>query len=74
MLSFCFLPSLSLTHTRARPLCCARCTQEFTENAMKFTLDGGISAYEFEDDREPENQDQLDQLKALMGGRYFCFS
>lgn len=35
---------------------------------MKFTLDGGISAYEFEDEKEPENQDQLDQLKALMGG------
>ncbi|GAB4816506.1 hypothetical protein N2152v2_003552 [Parachlorella kessleri] len=44
--------------------------KEFTENAMKFTLDGGISAYEFDDDKEPENQDQIDQLKALMGANW----
>jgi hypothetical protein len=42
--------------------------QNFSENAMKFTMDGGIAnVYEFEDDKEPDNADQVDQLKQLMG-------
>ena len=44
--------------------------QNFTENAMKFTMDGGISAYEFEEDKEPDNVDQVDQLKQLMGANW----
>ena len=41
--------------------------QNFTDDAMKFAMDGGMSAYEFEEKKEPENKDQVDQLKALMG-------
>ena len=42
--------------------------QNFSENAMKFTLDGGVAnVYEFEEEKEPENADQVDQLKQLMG-------
>lgn len=44
--------------------------QNFSENAMKFTMDGGLSAYEFEEDKEPDNTDQVDQLKALMGANW----
>lgn len=44
--------------------------QNFTENAMKFTMDGGLSAYDFEEDKEPDNIDQIDQLKALMGANW----
>ena len=37
--------------------------QQFTENAMKFTLDGGINAYEFKDPAaEPEDTVDLKQL------------
>jgi len=45
--------------------------QNFSENAMKFTMDGGMSVYEFEEkDKEPENVDQVDQLKQLMGANW----
>ena len=44
--------------------------QNFSENAMKFTMDGGLSAYEFEEDKEPDTTDQVDQLKALMGANW----
>jgi SWI/SNF-related matrix-associated actin-dependent regulator of chromatin subfamily A member 5 len=45
--------------------------QNFTENAMKFTMDGGMSVYEFEEkEKEPENVDQVDQLKQLMGANW----
>lgn len=41
--------------------------QSFTDDAMKFAMDGGMSAYEFAEEKEPENVDQIDQLKQLMG-------
>ncbi|KAL6767714.1 hypothetical protein ACKKBF_B36355 [Auxenochlorella protothecoides x Auxenochlorella symbiontica] len=45
--------------------------QNFSDDAMKFTMDGGLSAYDFADeDKEPENTDQLDQLKQLMGANW----
>jgi SWI/SNF-related matrix-associated actin-dependent regulator of chromatin subfamily A member 5 len=44
--------------------------QDFTNDAMKFTMDGGISAYDFEGEKEVENVDQVDQLKALMGANW----
>jgi SWI/SNF-related matrix-associated actin-dependent regulator of chromatin subfamily A member 5 len=45
--------------------------QNFSENAMKFTMDGGMSVYEFEEkEKEPENVDQVDQLKQLMGANW----
>ena len=47
--------------------------QSFTENAMKFTMDGGLatgSVYDFEEDKEPEIVDQVDQLKQLMGANW----
>ncbi len=46
--------------------------QNFTDDALKFTLDGGMSAYEFEDakDKEEDNTDQVQQLKALMGANW----
>ena len=44
--------------------------QQFTDQAMKFTMDGGISAYDFSEEAEPENLDQVDQLKALMGANW----
>jgi SWI/SNF-related matrix-associated actin-dependent regulator of chromatin subfamily A member 5 len=44
--------------------------QNFTDDAMKFTMDGGMSAYEFEEKKEEENNDQIDQLKALMGANW----
>lgn len=39
---------------------------EFTENAMKFTLDGGFTPYEFRDADEDAPHDP-DALRALMG-------
>lgn len=44
--------------------------QNFTENAMKFTMDGGINAYDYEEQKEPDNTDQVQQLKALMGANW----
>ena len=44
--------------------------QNFTDDAMKFAMDGGMSAYEFEEKKEPENTDQVEQLKALMGANW----
>ncbi len=44
--------------------------QNFTDDAMKFTMDGGISAYDFEEVKEEENTDQVQQLKALMGANW----
>lgn len=44
--------------------------QSFSENAMKFAMDGGISAYDFAEEKEPENLDQVDQLKQLMGANW----
>ncbi len=40
---------------------------QFTENAMKFTLDGGFNAYEFKDEEEAP-EDAVD-LKQLIGAR-----
>lgn len=37
--------------------------KDFTDNAMKFTLDGGI-AYEYKDDDEPEDNTDY---KSLIG-------
>ena len=39
--------------------------KQFTENAMAFTLDGGINAYEFKD--EDDVPDEVPDLKQLMG-------
>ncbi|CAD7702794.1 unnamed protein product [Ostreobium quekettii] len=39
---------------------------EFSENAMKFTLDGGLSAYDYIGEEEAENNVELD-LKQLIG-------
>jgi len=44
--------------------------QNFTDDAMKFAMDGGISAYDFEEKKEEENMDQMEQLKALMGANW----
>lgn len=46
--------------------------QNFTDDAMKFAMDGGMSAYDFEakKEKEEENQDQVEQLKALMGANW----
>jgi len=44
--------------------------QSFTDDAMKFAMDGGVSAYDFDEEKEPDNIDQLDQLKALMGANW----
>lgn len=44
--------------------------QNFTDDAMKFAMDGGMSAYEFEEKKEEENLDQMEQLKALMGANW----
>ncbi|KAL4443678.1 hypothetical protein ABPG75_011415 [Micractinium tetrahymenae] len=45
--------------------------QSFTNDAMRFTMDGGISAYEFEEEKKEEEGDadlaKIEQLKALMG-------
>jgi SWI/SNF-related matrix-associated actin-dependent regulator of chromatin subfamily A member 5 len=39
---------------------------EFTDNAMKFTLDGGFTAYDFKDPEEEQPHDP-EALRALMG-------
>ena len=39
--------------------------KQFTENAMAFTLDGGINAYEFKD--EDDVPDEVPDLKQIMG-------
>jgi predicted PurR-regulated permease PerM len=39
--------------------------KQFTENAMKFTLDGGFNAYEFKD--EDDMPEDVPNLKALAG-------
>ncbi|EFN58004.1 hypothetical protein CHLNCDRAFT_34395 [Chlorella variabilis] len=49
--------------------------QNFSNDAMKFTMDGGISAYEFAEDKEgAEDGDadlaKIEQLKALMGANW----
>jgi len=41
---------------------------QFTENAMKFTLDGGFNAYEFKEEEEAP-EDAVD-LKQLIGARF----
>ena len=38
--------------------------KDFSDNAMKFQMDGGISAYEYKDQDEPE--DNVD-YRSLMG-------
>ena len=38
--------------------------KDFSDNAMKFQMDGGMSAYEYKDQEEPE--DNVD-YKSLMG-------
>lgn len=44
--------------------------QSFTENAMKFTMDGGMNVYEYEEEKPADQTDQVDQLKALMGANW----
>ncbi|KAL4447228.1 hypothetical protein ABPG77_007261 [Micractinium sp. CCAP 211/92] len=48
--------------------------QNFTNDAMRFTMDGGISAYEFEEEKKEEEGDadlaKIEQLKALMGANW----
>ena len=47
--------------------------QTYTDDAMKFTMDGGLSVYDYQGEEEPrgaEDADQLDQLKALMGANW----
>lgn len=43
--------------------------QSFTENAMKFTMDGGMNVYEYEEEKK-EEVPQIDQLKQLMGANW----
>ena len=38
--------------------------KDFSDNAMKFQMDGGMSAYEFKDPDEPED---TTDIKGLMG-------
>lgn len=42
---------------------------EFTENAMKFTLDGGFTPYEFRD-ADDEAPHDPDALRAIMGALF----
>ncbi|KAL4858477.1 ISWI chromatin-remodeling complex ATPase [Chlorella vulgaris] len=46
----------------------------FSNDAMRFTMDGGISAYEFEEEKVGEEGDadlaKVEQLKALMGANW----
>ncbi|PSC72801.1 chromatin-remodeling complex ATPase chain [Micractinium conductrix] len=48
--------------------------QNFSNDAMRFTMDGGINAYEFEEDKNTEEGDadlaKMEQLKALMGANW----
>jgi hypothetical protein len=48
--------------------------QSFTNDAMRFTMDGGMSAYEFEEEKPGEEGDadlaKVEQLKALMGANW----
>ena len=43
--------------------------KDFTDNAMKFTLDGGI-AYEYKDDEEGEDNTDYKSLIGTQGGQY----
>ena len=42
--------------------------KDFTDNAMKFTLDGGI-AYEYKDDEEGEDNTDYKSLIGMRGGQ-----
>ena len=42
-----------------------RIEQEFSKDAMKFTMDGGFNAYDFKD--EEEDDADIEKLKALAG-------
>jgi SWI/SNF-related matrix-associated actin-dependent regulator of chromatin subfamily A member 5 len=48
--------------------------QAFTNDAMRFTMDGGISAYDFQEEKQEEEGDadlaKIEQLKQLMGANW----
>jgi SWI/SNF-related matrix-associated actin-dependent regulator of chromatin subfamily A member 5 len=42
----------------------------FTDNARKFTMDGGLSIYDFEEEKDEAPPEAADQLKQLMGANW----
>lgn len=44
--------------------------QEYTDNAMKFTMDGGLSAYEYKDPNAVEEAEEKVDYKAIAGAHW----
>ncbi len=47
--------------------------KDFSDNAMKFQMDGGISAYEYKDQDEPEDHTDYKSLAGELAG-HLCLA